>query len=217
MGQKVRAGGLRGFFIHGLPGLRLVQGVHVVDAAGACRRVHGGLYTGVEAQRRIPVDNLGYGAAGADFGVVEHAFDAGGAFEAGAADIYEYQIRADKKTTIMEIIKGWQKLSGDCMDFLRQEVRFTIVTIPEALAFEQLDGVFKEMERNGFKIGQLVINNVIESDESEFLKSKAAQQRRYLDMIHERFSGVDIVELAMRPYEIKGIERLKEIEKSLFV
>jgi arsenite-transporting ATPase len=123
----------------------------------------------------------------------------------------------NKKTTIMEIIKGWQKLSGDCMDFLRQEVRFTIVTIPEALAFEQLDGVFKEMERNGFKIGQLVINNVIESDESEFLKSKAAQQRRYLDMIHERFSGVDIVELAMRPYEIKGIERLKEIEKSLFV
>jgi arsenite-transporting ATPase len=123
----------------------------------------------------------------------------------------------NKKTTIMEIIKGWQKLSGDCMDFLRQEVRFTIVTIPEALAFEQLDGVFKEMERNGFKIGQLVVNNVIESDESEFLKSKAAQQRRYLDMIHERFSGVDIVELAMRPYEIKGIERLKEIEKSLFV
>jgi arsenite-transporting ATPase len=123
----------------------------------------------------------------------------------------------NKKATIMEIIKGWQKLSGDCMDFLRQEVRFTIVTIPEALAFEQLDGVFKEMERNGFKIGQLVINNVIESDESEFLKSKAAQQRRYLDMIHERFSGVDIVELAMRPYEIKGIERLKEIEKSLFV
>ncbi len=121
-----------------------------------------------------------------------------------------------QKSSIMEIIKGWQQLSGDCLDFLRREVRFTIVTIPEALAFEQLDGVFKEMERNGFKIGQLVVNNVIKSDESEFLRSKAAQQKRYLDMIHERFSGIDIVELAMRPYEIKGIERLKEIEKSLF-
>ena len=32
------------------------------------------------------------------------------------------------------------------------------------------------MERNGFKIGQLVVNNVIKNDESEFLKSKAAQQ-----------------------------------------
>ena len=121
-----------------------------------------------------------------------------------------------QKSSIMEIIKGWQKLSGDCLDFLRQEVRFTIVTIPEALAFEQLEGVFKEMEKNGFKIGQLVVNNVIKSDESEFLKSKAAQQRIYLDMIHERFSKADIIELAMRPYEIKGIERLKEIEKSLF-
>lgn len=122
-----------------------------------------------------------------------------------------------QKSSIMEIIKGWQKLSGDCLDFLRQEVRFTIVTIPEALAFEQLEGVFKEMESNGFKIGQLVVNNVIKTDESEFLKSKAAQQKRYLDMIHERFSNADIIELAMRPYEIKGIERLKEIEKSLFV
>jgi arsenite-transporting ATPase len=121
-----------------------------------------------------------------------------------------------QKSSIMEIIKGWQKLSGDCLDFLRREVRFTIVTIPEALAFEQLEGVFKEMERNGFKIGQLVVNNVIKSDESEFLKSKAAQQKKYLDMIHEKFSGIDIIELAMRPYEIKGIERLKEIEQSLF-
>jgi arsenite-transporting ATPase len=122
-----------------------------------------------------------------------------------------------QKSSIMEIIKSWQKLSGDCLDFLRKEVRFTIVTIPEALAFEQLEGVFKEMDRNGFKIGQLVVNNVIKSDESEFLKSKAAQQKRYLDMIHERFSNAEIIELAMRPYEIKGIERLKEIEKSLFV
>jgi arsenite-transporting ATPase len=122
----------------------------------------------------------------------------------------------NKKASIMEIIKGWQKLSADCMDFLREEVRFTIVTIPEDLAFEQLEGVFKEMERNGFKIGQLVINNVIQSDESAFLKSKAAQQKKYLEMIYEKFTGVDIVELAMRPYEIKGIESLKEIEKSLF-
>ncbi|MFA7217861.1 MAG: ArsA family ATPase, partial [Dehalococcoidales bacterium] len=121
-----------------------------------------------------------------------------------------------QKSSIMEIIKGWQKLSGDCLDFLRKEVRFNIVTIPEALAFEQLEGVFKEMERNGFKIGQLVVNNVIKNDESEFLKSKAAQQRRYLDLIYEKFANVDIIELAMRPYEIKGIERLKEIEKSLF-
>ncbi|MFZ7103083.1 MAG: ArsA-related P-loop ATPase, partial [Peptococcaceae bacterium] len=41
-------------------------------------------------------------------------------------------------------------------------------------------------------------------------------QKRYLDMIHERFSNADIIELAMRPYEIKGVERLKEIEASLF-
>ena len=51
----------------------------------------------------------------------------------------------------MEIIKGWQKLSGDCLDFLREEVRFTIVTIPEALAFEQLEGVLRKWRETASK------------------------------------------------------------------
>ncbi len=121
-----------------------------------------------------------------------------------------------QKSSIMEIIKGWQKLSQDCLDFLRAEVRFNIVTIPEALAFEQLENVFSEMDKNGFKIGQLVINNVIKADESQFLKSKAAHQRQYLDLIHTKFSDTKIIEMPMRPYEIKGIERLKEVQEALF-
>jgi arsenite-transporting ATPase len=120
------------------------------------------------------------------------------------------------KEPILKIIDRWQQLSADEMDFLRNRVKFVIVTIPEALAVEQLEGVFSELDRYGLKVGQLIVNNVIKVDDSDFLKAKAAQQMRYLDLIYSRYSDIGIVELPMFPYELTGRERLKEVESILF-
>jgi len=118
--------------------------------------------------------------------------------------------------SILDILKRWQKLSADSIDFLRNEVRFTMVTIPEALAFEQLEDIFGELNKFGFIVKQLIVNNVVKTNDSSFLAMKAVQQRKYLDMIYDRYSHLEIVELPMCPYEIKGLARLKEIEISLF-
>jgi arsenite-transporting ATPase len=120
------------------------------------------------------------------------------------------------KEPILKIIGRWQQLSADEMDFLGDRVKFVIVTIPEALAVEQLEGVFSEFGRYGLKVRQLIINNVIKADDSDFLKAKAAQQRKYLDLIYSRYSDIGIMELPMFPYELKGLDRLKEVEKILF-
>ena len=120
------------------------------------------------------------------------------------------------RQSIMDILKRWQKLSADSIDFLRDEVSFNIVTIAEALAFEQLEDMFKELDDYGFVVKQLIVNNVIKENDSDFLVMKASQQKKYLDMIYERYSHLRIIELPMCPYEIKGIARLKNIESSLF-
>jgi arsenite-transporting ATPase len=117
---------------------------------------------------------------------------------------------------ILDIIRRWQKLSSDEMNFLKDDVKFVIVTIPEALAVEQLESVFLQLDRNGLEVQQLIINNVIKADNSEFLKAKASQQRRYLDFIHIRYHDLDITEIPMFPYELKGLDRLKEVERILF-
>ncbi len=122
----------------------------------------------------------------------------------------------NSRDSILDILKRWQKLSADSIDFLRDEVRFNIVTIAEALAFEQLEDIFRELDDHGFVVKQLVVNNVIKENDSEFLVMKASQQKKYLDMIYERYSHLKIIELPMCPYEIKGIARLKRIESSLF-
>ena len=121
-----------------------------------------------------------------------------------------------KRQPILDIISRWEQLSADEMDFLRDGVRFVIVTIPEALAVEQLDSVFAQLGRYGLKVHQLIINNVIKADGSEFLRAKAEQQKKYLALIHGKYSDLEIVEVPLFPCEVKGWERLKEVERILF-
>lgn len=120
------------------------------------------------------------------------------------------------KKSVLDIIKGWADLSATDMDFLRHEVEFVLVTIPEALAVEQLDGIFEEFGRHGLNIERLIINNVIKDTSSEFLLTKAEQQRGYIEILHDSYPNVEMVELPMFPREIKGVDRLKDIQRNLF-
>jgi len=121
------------------------------------------------------------------------------------------------RRSVLDIIKGWESLSAEDMDFLRQGVRFVIVTIPEALAVEQLDVIFDEFDRHGLKADQLVINNVIkEIGDSSFLQAKAEQQKGHIELLYRRYQGIRIVELPLFAREIKGIDRLRDVERSLF-
>jgi len=117
---------------------------------------------------------------------------------------------------ILDIISRWEKLSLENIRFLQDRVEFIMVTIPEALAVEQLEHVFRELDKYGLKVKQLVINNVIRARDSEFLVLKARQQERYLEAIYDRYSGLPIVEIPMFPYEVKGLSRLEEVSGILF-
>jgi len=123
----------------------------------------------------------------------------------------------ETRRSVLDIIKGWEELSGEDMEFLRQGVRFVIVTIPEALAVEQLYTILDEMSNYGFRPDQLVINNVIkEVGDSGFLQAKADQQKAYIDQLYRRYSEMKIVELPLFPHEIKGLDQLRLVEECLF-
>lgn len=117
---------------------------------------------------------------------------------------------------ILDIIKRWEKLSAENMDFLQNEVRFNMVTIPEALAVAQLQGAIGELQRYGIRVQQLIINNVVRANDSDFLLSKIRQQKKYLQTIYTGFPDLQIVEIPMFPYEIKGVDRLEEAAAVLF-
>jgi arsenite-transporting ATPase len=126
------------------------------------------------------------------------------------------KLGAETRRSVLDIIKGWERLSREDMDFLRDEVRFTLVTIPEALVVEQLDGIIGELGNLGFRINRLVINNVIKEPTSDFLTTRAEQQRQYIEIIREKYRHWPATELPMFPREIKGMDRLRDVSNILF-
>ena len=117
---------------------------------------------------------------------------------------------------ILDILKRWEKLSAINMEFLKEIVDFTLVTIPEALAVEQLEDIFRELGEYELQVKRIIINNVARNDTSSFMSIKYDQQQEYLQRIHNTYSSLEIIEVPMFPYEIKGLHRLHEIERILF-
>jgi arsenite-transporting ATPase len=128
------------------------------------------------------------------------------------------QLRLGSKSRrpVLDIIKEWEKLSGEDIEFLRSEVEFVMVTIPEALAVQQLERVFSEFESYSLRFSRLIINNVIQAADSDFLQKKAQQQRGYLDLLHQSYDHLKVVELPLFPYEIRGLRTLGEVRRLLF-
>ena len=94
------------------------------------------------------------------------------------------------RRSVLEIIKGWEELSALDIDFLRREVEFVIVTIPEALAVEQLDDIFEQFDKYGLSIERLIINNVIKDTSSDFLLTKSKQQQGYVEVLRDNHMNV---------------------------
>jgi arsenite-transporting ATPase len=122
------------------------------------------------------------------------------------------------RESVMEVIRRWQRLAADCMEFLRRDVQFSMVTIPEALAVNQLDDVLAELDRHGLAIARLIINNVVQLSDSPFLDEKRQQQRPQLGRLRKRFANaVPIVEIPLFPQEVRGVERLRRVGRLLAV
>ncbi|HKK26910.1 MAG TPA: ArsA family ATPase [Gemmatimonadota bacterium] len=119
------------------------------------------------------------------------------------------------RESILDVLARWEELARACMAFLRESVSFTMVTIPEALAVEQLEGVLSDMASYDLKVDRLVVNNVVREEDSDFLRRKAEGQRAQLERIRERWGHLPIVTVPLFPYELRGVARLEEVARIL--
>jgi len=119
------------------------------------------------------------------------------------------------RRSVQSVIRGWEELSNRDIAFLQNEVEFNLVTIAEALAVRQLDAIFSELQVYGLAVDSIVVNQVVERPDSEFLRRKADMQQGYLREIAERYDGRRRI-LPLFPYEMKGLKRLEEVVAVLF-
>ena len=133
-----------------------------------------------------------------------------------APRIYSHlRTTGERKESVMEILARWRDLAAVCMAFLRRDVRFSMVTIPEALAVCQLETVRDELRRYGLEISRLIVNNVVQVTDSAFLAQKMRHQRPHLERLREQHGDVPIVEIPLFPQEVRGVERLRAVGRLL--
>ena len=123
------------------------------------------------------------------------------------------------KKTLLQIISGWRELSQQVMDFIRDPttVANLVVTIPEALGVKQTERILNEFDENNLHVNALIVNYVIESADCDFHRRRQAMQKRYWNLLKERYgTRFPVIATPLSAEEIKGIARLREFSRILF-
>jgi len=123
------------------------------------------------------------------------------------------------RTPFLEIIEGWKALSEQTVRFFSDpaNVEFLLVTIPEALGVYQSRRVARDLERHGLAVRYLIVNDVILDGDCPFHRQRKEMQRAYIEMLRQEYADrMSLIELPLLPYEVKGLERLGEVERLLF-
>jgi len=124
-----------------------------------------------------------------------------------------------KKVPFLELIQSWSELSEEVVSFFRDpaNTEFVLVTIPEALGVYQTQRLVGEFARFGLKIRYLIVNHVIQEPDCPFHRQRAAMQRPYIELLAQTYDGqLEMIQLPAFAKEMKGIDRLKILERVLF-
>ena len=126
-----------------------------------------------------------------------------GSYKEDAVDAFLFDLK--------KMVKRIENLLADSMKCL-----FIPVCIPEAMAIMETKRLLTDLERSGISTHQIIINNVMVSDDCDFCKRKMEGQAKYLQKFDQLFEGFNKVEVPMFPEEIKGLIALKKLQSSLF-
>jgi arsenite-transporting ATPase len=123
------------------------------------------------------------------------------------------------RTPFTSLIESWKELAREVTQFFTDPVNvgFILVTIPEALGVYQTRRVKRGLEKHGIDVQHLIINHVVANAECDFLRQRREMQQPYIQMLQDEYGDMlELTKTPLLPYEIKGIDRLREIESQLF-
>ena len=138
-----------------------------------------------------------------------------GAFEKVTSTV---RLRKSKRT-LLQIIEGWKELSQKVLDFIRNRRRtgYVIVTIAEALGVRLTERLLREFDEFDLHVSHLIVNHLVRDADCDFHRRRKAMQLGYLTLLRQNYGErLSLTELPLLPYEVKGIDRIRQVEKILF-
>ncbi|MET0648601.1 MAG: ArsA family ATPase [Pyrinomonadaceae bacterium] len=94
---------------------------------------------------------------------------------------------------------------------------FVLVTIPEAMAFEETTRYFASLRAEGAPVTDLVVNRVEREHEGcPFCRARARMQSRWLDALAREFETLRGRRVPLFPSEVRGSKALREFARVLW-
>ena len=103
-------------------------------------------------------------------------------------------------------------------NILKDETKceFIPVCIPEAMAIMETVRLLADLRKSQINARQIIVNNVMVSDDCSFCKRRKAGQEKYIQQISEIFDNLNRAEVPVFAEEIKGKEALERLKRNLF-
>jgi len=98
----------------------------------------------------------------------------------------------------------------------KTKCEFIPVCIPEAMAIMETGRLLADLGTSGIISRQIIVNNVMVSEDCSFCKRRKAGQLKYIQQISKIFNHLNKVEVPLFAEEIKGIEALHQLKMFLF-
>jgi len=138
----------------------------------------------------------------------------------GALEKVARTVRLKKsKRTILQIIEGWKDLSQKVLDFIRdrEKTAYVVVTIAEALGVRLTERLLKDFDDFHLTVGHLIVNHLVQEADCDFHRQRQAMQQKYLETLSDKYrQKMNLVEVPLLPYEVRGVKRIAQMAEILF-
>ena len=117
-------------------------------------------------------------------------------------------------TLLLSLKKTVKRIEEILRDITRSE--FIPVCIPENMAITESGRLLSDLIKSGIIARQIIVNNVMVSEECDFCKRRKTGQLPCLQEISRIFDHLNKVEVPMFAEEIKGLQSLHHLKRCLF-
>jgi len=129
---------------------------------------------------------------------------------------YKGVVRLTKQAEEMvEFSKKVRKIQEILTDF--QKCQFLVIGIPEAMGKAEMDRLLDSLGRLKISCRHILINMVLSATRCNFCQSKREEEIKIIQqVVKERSGQYHISQLSLFPYQIKGIDRLREFAEKIY-
>ncbi|MEM6298741.1 MAG: ArsA family ATPase [Bacteroidota bacterium] len=117
-----------------------------------------------------------------------------------------------------DLLLSLKRFTHRAQNYLKdaQKTAFWVVSRPQMMVIEESTRLIQQLQDAQISVQHLLINQVMQESEGKFCQELRAHQKKSIELLETRFSGIPQTQIPMFPYEIRGIQHLKELSKAIF-